>query len=516
MEGTRLSELLRQLAAPRILVLGDLILDRYTWGNAERVSQEAPVLVLRADRRESRLGGAANVCHMLSVLGARTSCAGVVGADGAGRELRQLLETAGVSCDLVWDDAARPTTQKERFVGRAAARHPSQILRVDTEATQPLGQALQEQLCAALTARVADQDLLLISDYAKGVCVPAVLRAAIQAARAAGVPVLVDPARGSDFGRYRGVTAIKPNRLESQMAVGRPLVSRADVLAAGRQLCDDLDLQMAVITLDADGMALVFRDGSGAVFPTEARAVYDITGAGDMVLAMLGLCLGGGVPPADAVKLANVAAALEVARHGVAVITREEVRAQLSANSPGAGKRLSRQQAAVQAAEHRARGKRVVLTNGCFDLLHVGHVSYLEEAAALGDVLIVAVNSDASVRRLKGPTRPVIGQQDRAAMLAALACVDHVVVFDEDTPHVLLHAIRPDVLVKGGTYAPHEVVGHEVVEAYGGQVCVTGVVDGISTTRIVASLAGRGEPPPDVAARPLAAAEETPRLRRAS
>lgn len=495
---------LDRLGHPRVLVLGDLILDRYTWGNAERVSQEAPVVLLRADQREARLGGAANVCNMLRGLEALVTVAGVVGDDSAGRSVRHLLNEAGAETGLLLVDGNRPTTVKERFIGRAANRHPHQMLRVDTEVCDPLPAELEMQLIDRLAERAGDLQAVLISDYNKGVCTPRLVASTIAAARRAGVPVIVDPLRGADYRRYRGATTLTPNRLEAEIATGCKIIRPEDAFAAGRALCRDLDLEMAIVTLDRDGMALVWprENGPGAgrsdqVFPTHARAVYDITGAGDMVLAMLGVALACGTTPAEAIELANVAAGLEVERIGVAVIPRHEIRAALVAEcTAGHAKVLPRCQIAAAVAAERAAGHRIVLTNGCFDLLHVGHVTYLQEAAQWGDRLIVAVNSDSSVHRLKGPNRPVIGQQDRAAMLAALACVDYVVVFDEDTPCNLLGEIRPDVLVKGGTYTREQVVGHEIVESYGGRVVVTGMVEGVSTTAIVRSVADRHVPPP--------------------
>jgi len=491
------------LGHPRLLVLGDVILDRYTWGDAERISQEAPVIVLRADSREDRPGGGANVCHMLRGLQAEVACVGVVGDDSDGRALRLLLAEAGVDVRGLLVDPARPTTRKERFMGRAQGRHPHQILRVDSEVRSPATPAMEAQLIAAVAARISSCDALLISDYAKGACTPAVLRAAIDAARAARVPVIVDPVRlapgrREDYARYRGATTMTPNRLEAELATGVRIVTAHDAYQAARSLCRDCALDFGVVTLDRDGMALVTPDATlsdgwrGECFPTSPRAVYDITGAGDIVLAMIGAALACGLSPADALRLGNVAGGLEVEKIGVAVVTRDEIRQRLqSERHAGSAKLVSLDQLLVQAGEHRQRGQRIVFTNGCFDLLHVGHVSYLEEAAHLGDLLVVGVNSDLSVRKLKGPTRPVIKEHDRAAMLAALACVDYVLVFDEDTPEGILRALRPDVLVKGGTYAADQVVGHEIVTEYGGRVCVTGMVDGVSTTRILNSLAAR-------------------------
>ena len=489
-----LARVLQRLGRPKVLVLGDLLLDRYTFGNAQRISQEAPVIVLRADRREARPGGAANVANMLLALEADVTCAGVVGCDAAGEELCSLLSDAGARPGAIIADSSRPTSVKERFVGRADSRHPSQILRVDHESCEPLDASIEDELIEKIEAQMPWHDALLISDYGKGVCTPRVLRAAISAAALVDIPVIVDPSLACPLENYRGVTVIKPNRGETEHATGMKIAQPNDALAAGRKLCEQLDAKMALITLDRDGMLLVEQTGFGEFFPTQARSIYDITGAGDMVLAMVGLCLASGASAEDAVRLANLAAGLEVERAGVAVIYRDEIRAELLSLRHGSTTKIvTRRQAARLAEELRRQGQKIVFTNGCFDLLHVGHVSYLSEASALGNVLIVGVNSDASVRRLKGTSRPVIGEADRAAMLAALACVGYVVVFDEDTPHALIEAVRPDVLVKGGTYTPQQVVGHEIVESYGGTVCVTGLIDGISTTNILSSLA-RGEP----------------------
>jgi D-beta-D-heptose 7-phosphate kinase/D-beta-D-heptose 1-phosphate adenosyltransferase len=489
MNYIELIETLEGIPAARALVLGDLILDRYTWGNADRISPEAPVLVLHADRRESRLGGAANAANMFVGLGGKATCAGVVGNDSDGHCLTDLMQEIGIDTQLVLTDPARPTTSKERFIGRASTRHPSQILRVDHETREPLPEHIQDELIERIVSHISEFDVVLVSDYGKGVCTPRVLAATISAARNANIPVLIDPIRAVDLSRYRGATLLKANRYETESATGRRIQDPREALPAGQVLCEQLDLKAAVVTLDRDGMVAVRRDGTGGVFPTAARGVYDITGAGDLVFAVLGLCTAANVKLETAARIANVAAGLKVAKFGVAVVSREEIRTELlSGHTPGLRKILTLEQAAQRAAEHRRRGQTVVMTNGCFDLLHVGHVTNLAEASRMGDVLLVGINSDSSVKRLKGSRRPVIGEADRAAMLAALDCVDYVVVFDDDTPHAMLHAVQPDVLVKGGTYAPHEVVGHEVVESYGGKVRVTGVVEGISTTAILKSL----------------------------
>jgi D-beta-D-heptose 7-phosphate kinase/D-beta-D-heptose 1-phosphate adenosyltransferase len=483
-----LVQLVRTLGAPRVLVVGDVILDRYTWGDAERVSQEAPVILLRADKREQRLGGAANVCHMLRGLGARAALAGVVGDDDGGEAVRDELRRAEIACSGVLTDPSRPTTVKERFMGRAQQRYPHQMLRVDKEVREPVSAAIEDKLLAAITIALPEQDIVLVSDYAKGVCTPRLLAGVIQAARGAGRRVLVDPIRGHDYSRYRGASSMTPNRLEASLATGGKIESARDALPLARKLCSDLELEAAIVTLDKEGMALSLASGGERIFPTRTRQVYDITGAGDMVLAVIGMCLAAGASYEDAVRLANVAGGLEVEKVGCAIVTRDEILADLNATGQrgrGDSKTVDRGTLAREVARRRQAGQRIVFTNGCFDILHAGHVRYLEEAATHGDCLIVAINSDSSVRQIKGPSRPIIPQADRAHMLAALEPVHYVTIFDELTPHALLHLLRPDVLIKGGTYDHDGVVGWEVVEAYGGQVVTGCAVEGLSTSAII-------------------------------
>lgn len=485
-----LSDRIQELGHPRILVVGDAILDRYVFGNAERVSQEAPVILLRADREEARLGGAANVAHMVRGLEADVSLAGIVGDDFAGAQLRHDVDRAGIDASFLLTDIARPTTVKDRYIGRAQNRHPHQMLRVDREVREPLSREITDRLLGLLLPQLASYQAILIADYGKGVCTPALLSQLLAVARQHQIPVIVDPRPGADFSHYRGATAITPNRLETQLATGRDIHSIDDAFVAGRRLCNQLELQFSFITLDSDGIALVWPDGTATHLPTRKRLVYDITGAGDMVLAMIGVGLSANLPPADIARLANVAGGLEVERVGVVPVTREEILADILAGSRTTSQKISDlEHLKRQIQLKKQAGQRIVFTNGCFDLLHAGHVRYLEEAAQEGDCLIVALNSDASVRQLdKGPDRPLFAEADRAGLIAALEAVDHVVVFDELTPHRLLTELRPDVLVKGGTYARHEIVGHEIVEAYGGIVKPLGVTPGVSTTSIVARL----------------------------
>lgn len=533
---------------PRILVIGDLILDRYTWGDAERISPEAPVLVLKADTHDVRLGGAASVAGLLRALDADVALAGVIGDDSNGRVLRRLLDETGIDATLVVCDELRPTTTKERFLGRAEGKHLQQIIRVDEESDRQLPESLDLQLVDLIVKRLDEFDAVLISDYAKGVCCSSqppesarradeqnhltsvsgkgsdqiderdsvLVREVIRSARSRQIPVLVDPARSSGYERYRDATLIKPNRTEAGNALGCKIDSIAAGKRAGEQLCRSLHLEAAVVTLDQDGMVLSQRNEPSQLFSVMTKGICDITGAGDTALAMLGLVLADvhskcntwtsgssfpsekpeePLPPSSvsqddlckAVRLANLASGLQIARLGVAPIARSEIRSAIrNSTEPECSKIVSLDDLQGLRERYRREGKTVVLTNGCFDLLHVGHLSCLKAAADMGDVLIVAINSDDSVRRLKGTGRPVITQTDRAAMLAGLECVAHVLVFDEPTPHELLHRLRPEILVKGQT--ANEVVGHEVIEAYGGQVVVAGFVPGISTTQIVRSV----------------------------
>jgi D-beta-D-heptose 7-phosphate kinase / D-beta-D-heptose 1-phosphate adenosyltransferase len=485
-----LAKVLRQLGHPLVLVLGDAILDRYIWGNAERVSQEAPVILLRADYDETRLGGAANVANMVRGLETGVTLATIVGNDFHAVTVRQELDRTGIDPSLVITDPSRPTTVKERFMGRAQNRHPHQMLRVDREVREPLSAVITSQLLPRLLEAIPRHQAVLVSDYGKGVCTPEIVAEVIRMARRVGVPVIVDPRPGSDYSLYRGATAVTPNRLETKLATGREIVTGDDAIHAGRQLCRELDLDHAYITLDSDGMAVVQSDGSAQLVPTRKRQVYDITGAGDMVLATIGVGLAAGIAPVDIARLANIAGGLEVERVGVIPVTRDEMLADIHANDRSTpAKVCTTDELAQHVALRRRQKQKIVFTNGCFDILHAGHVTYLEQAAREGDCLIVAVNSDESVRRLnKGPERPIIDEHQRATMLAALEAVDFVVIFDDPTPHALLERLRPDLLVKGGTYNYHEIVGWELVEAYGGTVKALGQVPGLSTTRIVERL----------------------------
>lgn len=478
---------MENLSQPRVLVVGDLILDRYIWGYAERISQEAPVALLRADQREHRLGGASSVATMLAALGAQVQLVGVVGEDDSAGLVRQILQSQGIDDSLVLGVNDRPTTVKERYIGRAQDRHPQQMIRVDYEVRDAISADVENSFISRFDAAISACDIILISDYDKGVCTPRMLRQIIEKARAAGKRVLADPIRGNDYSRYRGVHCMTPNRLEAGLATGMTIRTTDEALAAAAKLQGELGMEASIVTLDRDGMALIDPQGLHAIHPTRQRQVYDITGAGDMVLSVIGLVLAAGGDYAEAVALGNVAGGLEVEKIGVALISRQEIITDLIEHHASGVSKIKGWAATAEECQRRQRaGQKVVFTNGCFDLLHVGHVRLLAQAAAEGDYLVVGLNSDASVKRLKGPLRPVNDESSRAEVLAALGCVDAVAIFGEETPRELINTLRPDVLVKGGDYQPHEVVGRDEVESWGGRLVLIDIVAGHSTTSMIA------------------------------
>jgi D-beta-D-heptose 7-phosphate kinase / D-beta-D-heptose 1-phosphate adenosyltransferase len=484
MNRRKLIELLDGLAAPRVLIVGDLILDRYVTGEVQRISPEAPIPVLAASHEEERLGGAGNVAANLRAMDARVEVVGALGEDGAGEVLLGLLAAIGVETGGCVRDNERPTTVKARLISGV-----QQMLRVDWERARPLGATAEARLLNGLVERVAAADAVVLSDYGKGVLTPNVLRTAIDAARAAGVPVLVDP-KGKDFTRYRGATLLTPNRKEAEEALGRRIEQLDDLPSAAAELQQLADLELSLITLGADGICFLERDGRFERVPTVARAVFDVTGAGDTVIAHLALALAAGWDLEVAVHLANHAAGIVVGRRGAASVNRAEMRGALGAQEAREGKVLEAGDLDPLVAAWRAEGRRIVFTNGCFDVLHAGHVQYLRWARSQGDVLIVGVNDDASVRRLKGETRPVNPLADRLLVLAALEVVDAAVAFGEDTPEALIRRITPHLLVKGEDWRDKGVVGQEWVESHGGRVLLAPLLAGRSTTAILERVKG--------------------------
>ena len=483
---TRLIEIVERLPRSRVALVGDFMMDRYLYGNAERLSPEAPVPVLHYQKEEYRLGGAGGVAADLAALGARVRVVGLVGTDEMGGKLRQHLADAGCETDWLIEDASRCTICKTRLVGLAQHRHPQQMIRIDFEDCNPLPADLARRVAERARDALDGAEMLLIEDYNKGLLTPEVCQSLIRMARDRGVPVLIDPANIPDYRKYAGATCIKLNRTETEKASGLPCDGPEQYDAAASWMLEKLDLEAAVITLDKNGAYLATRGGERRWLKTRQRQVYDVTGAGDMVLAMLAVARAAGATWTEAVALANVAGGLEVERFGsVPVLPQEIIQELLSEENEGVGKQRTLEQLLPELQRHRAAGKRIVFTNGCFDLIHLGHVNYFRFAKSQGDLLVVGVNTDGSIRRLKGPKRPIIGEDDRVHVLEELESIDYLVRFDEDTPMNLIDKIRPDVLVKGADYQKQQVVGWDTVESYGGRVALAPLVDGRSTSAVI-------------------------------
>jgi D-beta-D-heptose 7-phosphate kinase/D-beta-D-heptose 1-phosphate adenosyltransferase len=466
----------------KVLVVGDVMLDRYILGDVDRISPEAPVPVLRHAQRYERAGGAANVAMNLAGLGCQTLLAGFWGEDAERAELAEILAKAKVDVGGVVTTAL-PTVSKTRIVGRG-----QQLLRLDIESQErpsaAEGKSLQERVMKA----VGSVDAVVLSDYAKGVLTAELCEVVIRAARAAGVPVLVDP-KTPEFGKYSGATMVCPNLSELSAATGMATYELDALIAAGEAQRKEHELKYLCVTMSEKGIRLLSDEGTFHS-AAKAREVFDVSGAGDTVIATLAAALAAKLEVKTAVELANLAASIVVGKVGTVPIAAHEL---VGALTPSSGVRfgekiLDRDLLLRRVAEWRAAGETIVFTNGCFDLLHVGHVTLLEDCHKFGSKLVLGLNSDTSVCRLKGPTRPVVGERERAQVMAALAAVDAVVLFEEDTPLELIRAVKPDVLVKGGDYSVETVVGHEVVAASGGRVEIVPTVEGFSTTNIVKKL----------------------------
>ncbi|SHI56663.1 D-alpha,beta-D-heptose 7-phosphate 1-kinase [Malonomonas rubra DSM 5091] len=485
MTAQLIEKILKEIAASKLLVVGDLILDNYIWGKTSRISPEAPVQVVEVERDELRLGGAGNVVNNLQALGCRVAVASVVGDDDDGRKLLELFERQGVDVAGVLQAKQRTTSRKSRVLASQ-----QQMLRIDRESTEEISAGEQSQLFAFIKQQLPEVGAVLLSDYLKGVLAPELLQQIIELCRKQNIPVIVDP-KGTDFSRYRGATLLTPNRREAEVATGVVIRDQASLLQAGEKLLNEQQLDALVLTRSEEGMSL-FTETGVEHLPTEAREVFDVSGAGDTVVALIGAALGVGAELNDAAQLANLAAGIVVGKLGTSTVTAPEIINSYSRrHSLADGKILPRKELASLLDPLRSNGKKIVFTNGCFDLLHAGHVKYLQQARQLGDLLVLGLNSDSSIRRLKGEKRPLLEESERAQILAALDCIDYLSIFDEDTPLELLQLVRPQILVKGGDYLPDEVVGKELVESYGGRVELIQFVDGKSTTNIIDKVLSR-------------------------
>ncbi len=460
----------------RILVIGDLMLDQYWIGESTRISPEAPVPIVKINTSENRLGGAANAALNARSLGSNVALCGIIGEDANGLIIKQLIQQNKIQ-NLVLESSDAQTINKLRLISRN-----QQMLRADFE------QAFPEMAVAELTRnclpQVEEFAVVVLSDYNKGTL--SQCAKLISEANKHGTKVIIDP-KGSDFTMYRDAYLLTPNMQEFEAIVGKCL-DEQDMFSKAHQLIEDVNLQALLLTRSENGMTLFTNDGKHQHFNAMAREVFDVTGAGDTVIATLACAIAANIPLAEAVMLANTAASIVVGRMGAASVTPLELKLALEqqSNQPKGICELESLKSLI--AFERSLGKRIVFTNGCFDILHAGHVQYLNEAAQLGDRLIVAVNSDASVKRLKGETRPINTVNDRMAVLSSLAAVDWVISFEDDTPEALLEALKPDILVKGGDYTENQVVGAEIVHGYGGEVAILSLQEGVSTTRIIDSI----------------------------
>ncbi len=466
-----------------VLVVGDVMLDRYIWGDVERISPEAPVPVVLAAHRSEQPGGAANVAMNLAGLGARVTVMGFAGEDADRTTLEQSLSRAGIEAGLV-AVSTHPTTSKLRIL---SGQH--QILRLDTERIGGYSAQSYEELQDAVLIELERVHAIVLSDYAKGVLSEGMCRSIIDAARRRGIPVVVDP-KHRDFSRYAGATTICPNLVELATATGLSTKETESMFARAVSMLAELKLEYLTVTLSEKGIAVLKSDGK-KTYPALTRQVFDVSGAGDTVVATLTLALASGLSIEEAAPLANIAAGIVVSKIGTVPVTSNELLTGLmpELELQASEKVLSLDRLITRVNAWRSKGQRVVFTNGCFDLLHVGHITLMEAARRFGDRLVVAINSDASVSGLKGPSRPVVHEEDRGRVLSALAAVDAVVVFGEPTPIRLIEALRPDVLVKGGDYTEDAIVGAREVRSWGGVVKIVQTVEGFSTTRLIARAA---------------------------
>jgi len=462
----------------RVVVGGDAMLDEYWFGDAARISPEAPVPVVHATHREQRAGGAANVAMNLAALGASVRFVGAVGRDASGRLLADLMQRGGVEPSLVQDEAL-PTIHKLRVLARS-----QQLIRLDSEQTL---ESLAPEFNLAVEAAAGKQQVVVLSDYGKGTLTR--IAELVERLKAKSCRILIDP-KGRDFERYRGCYCLTPNQSEFA-AVAGAWRDENEFLGKAKALREKLDLDYLLVTRSERGMTMVGKDIDVIDLAAEAREVFDVTGAGDTVIATLAGAVAAGVTIADAAGLANLAASIVVGRIGVAQVTPSELKMALHQRGHGGRGLVTADELEGILREFRQRGNRIVMTNGCFDILHAGHVSYLEEAKALGDQLIVAVNDDASVARLKGASRPINPLADRMAVLAGLASVDWVVPFSEDTPERLIEQLKPDVLVKGGDWRVDQIAGANHVLARGGEVRVLAFKPGRSTTGVIDAIRRR-------------------------
>ncbi len=482
--------LAERLSRTKVLVVGDMMLDRYYWGDVRRISPEAPVPVVKVNEKTFSLGGAGNVAANLSGLGCPVAVVGLIGQDNAAQRLKELLSAFHIE-DRCLDDSGRPTITKTRIMASK-----QQVVRLDEEDGSRIDDRTADRILGSVAGMLPAVQAVVLSDYGKGMFAALeFMQAIIQACRKSNVPVFIDP-KGRDWDRYAGATCITPNTAELTLATGTPVEAEVDLTPVAQDLRRRLALEWLLVTRGSRGMALFGEDASPVLIAARAREVFDVSGAGDTVIAVLAACAGAGMTFSDAASVANTAAGIVVGKLGTQPVRWLELERALEEDllrrpTSTLGKVADLQEAADRLSRWRQAEQRIVFTNGCFDLLHPGHVSLLHQARQLGERLIVGLNTDASIRRLKGAQRPILPEQDRAAILSALEDVDMVIFFDEDTPLTLIEQLKPDILVKGADYRVADVVGKAIVESYGGQVRLVDILQGHSTTAIARKLSGK-------------------------
>jgi len=470
------------LGSPKVLVVGDFMLDVYIYGDALRISPEAPVPVLKVTKNEYRCGGAGSVAADIAALGGRPFCLGVIGDDQNSEILKQKLTEIGADISSLHTVSNHPTISKQRLIGLAQHIHQQQLIRMDYESAEPLADEVNETILQTYKETLASADIVCLQDYDKGLLSPSLCQEMIELAREADKKVLVDPSLTSDYSKYLGATVITPNRKETSSAVGFEIINAETASKAAEELAGKFQIDAVVITLDREGAYLRTEDIS-QIIPTRGRSVYDVTGAGDMVLATLAITLAAGCDYETAVQLSNITGGIEVEKFGTATVTIEEIANEIVNQKRGtSGKVLSIELLLDELTWHRRGKKTIVFTNGCFDVIHRGHIEFLEFCKSQGDILVLGLNSDSSVKIIKGSERPINNQHDRAVVLAALEMVDYVTLFNEPDPLNLIKKVKPDVLVKGEDWAEKGVVGREFVESLGGKVVLAPIVEGKSST----------------------------------
>ncbi len=473
------------LGSPKVLVVGDFMLDVYIYGDALRISPEAPVPVLRVTKNEYSCGGAGSVAADIAELGAVPVCIGIIGDDRNGEILIKKLTEINADITGLITISNRPTISKQRLIGMAQHRHQQQLFRMDEESTEPLSDEQSEKILQLYKAKLPQIDIVCLQDHDKGLLSESLCREMISSAKEENKKIIVDPCLTSDYSKYNGATVITPNRQETSVAVGFEITTAQTAAKAGEILAQNLQLDAVVITLDKEGAFLKTKDKS-QIIPTRPRSVYDVTGAGDMVLATLAITLASGCDYETTVQLSNITGGIEVEKFGNKTVTIQEIIDEIvSQKHATSGKVRTIDSLINELTLHRNKGKAIVFTNGCFDVIHRGHIEYLELCKSQGDLVVIGLNSDSSVKTIKGPERPINNQDDRAVVLAALEMVDYITIFDEPDPLNLIKKVKPDVLVKGEDWSDKGVIGRKFVESRGGKVVLAPLVEGKSSTATI-------------------------------